>query len=43
MLLLCNKEQQKSNALKSFVTFESADEEVDMSELQTHHCITPEQ
>jgi len=29
--------------LASFVTFESADEGVDLSELQAHHCIKPEQ
>jgi len=43
MLLLPNKEQQWNNALASFVTFESADERVDLSELQAHHCIMPEQ
>jgi len=41
MLLLRNKEEQRNNALASFVTFESADEGVSMSELQAHHCITP--
>jgi len=29
--------------LTRFVTFESADEGVDISELQAHNCITPEQ
>jgi len=42
MLLLSNKEQQQTYALASFVMFVSADERVDMSEVQTHHCITPE-
>jgi len=42
MLFLRNKEQQQNNALANFVTFESTDEGVDMSELQAHKCITPE-
>jgi len=32
MLLLPNKEQQQNNALASCVTFESADEGVDLSD-----------
>ena len=43
MLWFRNKEQQQNNALARFVTFESADARVGMSELQAHHCITPEQ
>jgi len=38
--------QQRATAeqwLAFFITFESADEGADMSELQAHHCITLEQ
>jgi len=42
MLLLRSKSNSRTTRSQVSYSFESADEGVDMSELQAHHCITLE-